>query len=299
MWSSSLRCASRRNALDRTAASAFQGSRVRREESKNAPRLPLDKHAAQKQKQNRKRAHVLLEHIRILSSIKLELVTRCKGPPSAVWRPAPGPRSGDLNARPRDAALDGTWGQPARVSEPSSAATKSFNLSRLAPLFLMHTLFSSVQRRHNHPNPSQDVSGESHRLYHHARSPSRPNLEAPNLPSSVLSPQVHDRSPPSVVPVPSSASPPGARDLPVLSFRITVHRHLSCFACPRGLPQLLIRLRLRSRSPASSSLSFQRAPSVPRRRHPHRKSSPEKTTAHPRTHTTRRLPPTPQMVISP
>ncbi|KAM5342625.1 hypothetical protein ACJ41O_013591 [Fusarium nematophilum] len=120
----------------------------------------------------------------------------------------------DLNARPRDAALDGTWGQPARVSEPSSAATKSFNLSRLAPLFLMHTLFSSVQRRHNHPNPSQDVSGESHRLYHHARSPSRPNLEAPNLPSSVLSPQVHDRSPPSVVPVPSSASPPGARDLP-------------------------------------------------------------------------------------
>ncbi|KAF4472321.1 hypothetical protein FALBO_773 [Fusarium albosuccineum] len=163
--------------------------------------------------------------------------------------------------------------------------------SRLAPLFLMHTLFPSLQRRHNHPNPTQVVSGESHRLYHHARSPSRPNLEAPNLPSSVPSPQVQHRSP-SVVPVPDSASRPQHL---ALSLRIAPHRRLDCSAFALGLPQLLIRPSIYSRSSVSSSPSLQPTPSVLRRRHPHRKLA---LTRPPRTHKTRRLPPTPRMVIS-
>ncbi|KAJ3458563.1 hypothetical protein MRS44_012672 [Fusarium solani] len=105
----------------------------------------------------------------------------------------------------------------------------------------MHTLFPSVQRRHNHPNPTLVVSGESHRLYHHARSPSRPNLEAPNLPSSVLSPQAHDRSPPSVLPVPTSASPPGSRSL-----------REDHFPTPSQLLHLLSRPRPAANPPQSS-----------------------------------------------
>ncbi|KAF4452026.1 hypothetical protein F53441_5100 [Fusarium austroafricanum] len=78
----------------------------------------------------------------------------------------------------------------------------------LAPLFLMHILLPTLQRRHNHPNTDQDLSGKSHRLYYHARSASRPNLEAPIISSSILSPQVHGRSASSVVPVPRSARQP-------------------------------------------------------------------------------------------
>jgi hypothetical protein len=47
----------------------------------------------------------------------------------------------------------------------------------------------TVERRHKHHNTDQVVSGKSHRLCYHARSPSRPNLEAPNAPSSILSPR--------------------------------------------------------------------------------------------------------------
>ncbi|CEI39224.1 unnamed protein product [Fusarium venenatum] len=55
---------------------------------------------------------------------------------------------------------------------PKSWATKSKNLSsHLAPLFLMHILLPTVQRRHKHPNTDQDISGKSHRLYYHARFP--------------------------------------------------------------------------------------------------------------------------------
>ncbi|PTD09497.1 hypothetical protein FCULG_00008204 [Fusarium culmorum] len=54
-------------------------------------------------------------------------------------------------------------------------ATKSRNLSsHLAPLFLMHILLPTVQRRHKHPNTHQDVSAYSPLRYRYCFNEKRP-----------------------------------------------------------------------------------------------------------------------------
>lgn len=133
---------------------------------------------------------------------------------------------------------------------------------RLAPLFLMHILLPTVERRHKHHNTDQVVSGKSHRLCYHARSPSRPNLEAPNAPSSILSPQVHDHSASSVVPIPRSARLPPTLNLPIICSRNTLHRHLSSSLGCIVVCQLLIRFELSSSCLFSPLPSLQRESSV-------------------------------------
>ncbi|KAH7266945.1 uncharacterized protein BKA55DRAFT_157947 [Fusarium redolens] len=120
----------------------------------------------------------------------------------------------------------------------------------------MHILLPTLQRRHNHPNTDQDLSGKSHRLCYYARSPSRPNLEAPILPSSILSPQVHVLSASSVVPVPRSARPAPTLNLPILYSRDLLHHLLSASSGHLAVSQLLTGFEINSISISSPSLSF-------------------------------------------
>lgn len=153
----------------------------------------------------------------------------------------------------------------------------------------MHILLPTVQRRHKHPNTDQDVSCESHRLCYHARSPSRPNLEALHLPSSVLSPQLHDRSASSVVPVPGSARHTRPSTCPLSSN--TTSSTPSRSSAHLVIYLLLTCFEINSTHYSKPSLSFQRKPSAVVIR------TALKPLDHTHTNETRRLP-LPWMVIA-
>ncbi|KAJ9424968.1 hypothetical protein QL093DRAFT_1235233 [Fusarium oxysporum] len=120
----------------------------------------------------------------------------------------------------------------------------------------MHILLPTLQRRHNHPNTDQDLSGKSHRLCYYARSPSRPNLEAPILPSSILSPQASCPLCFIRCPRPKKRQTAPTLNLPILYSRGPLHHLLGGSSDHPAVSQLLTGFETNSISIFLPSLSF-------------------------------------------